>query len=737
MTIRKRFLTIYVVTIVMLVVLMGAVWWMRSTLAMVNRSQEIRYQSYLLADELRQSSDDLTRLARTYAVTGEPRYEQMYWHVLAIRNGEKPRPQHAQRIYWDFVAHTGQQPRLDGEQVPLQTLMQRLGFTEQELAKLREAQKHADALLHTETVVMNAVKGLYDDGTGKFVVKKEPDMEMARRLMHDQAYHREKAKIMQSIDEFFAMIDARTNATVQGHVQRSQAILTAIIVLGSALIVISVLSLVIIQRRVSRPLRHMVQVARQTVDTSLQLLTSEMKALAQGDFSRDVTTAVQSLEVTTGDEIGQMARTFDAVMARLQEAGRACREMTATLHAMLRETRALTQAAIDGNLAGRGDAEKFQGGYREIVQGVNATLDAFMGPINEAAQVLDDMAACNLTVRMEGEYQGDYARIKAALNIALDRLDRGLSQVATGAVQVATAGSQISAGSQNLAQGASEQASALEEVSGSLREIAVMSQQNALNACTARGLMDAARHSADKGTESMQRLSTAIDEIKRASDETAKIVKTIDEIAFQTNLLALNAAVEAARAGDAGKGFAVVADAVRNLAMRSAEAAKNTARLIEEAVHKAEGGVTLNQEVLRNLEEIVSQVHKVSQVMGEIAAASEQQQQGVVQLNTAVEQLNQVTQQTAVNSEEATSTAQELSSQAAEMRHLVQAFRLSHVSLGHSVAPRLAPPETVAKRPPQQRQALRQPKPVPPAASPAPEEIIPFDEEDMKVLQEF
>jgi methyl-accepting chemotaxis protein len=235
----------------------------------------------------------------------------------------------------------------------------------------------------------------------------------------------------------------------------------------------------------------------------------------------------------------------------------------------------------------------------------------------------------------------------------------------------------------------------------------------------------------------MQRLSQAIVDIKQASDETAKIVKTIDEIAFQTNLLALNAAVEAARAGDAGKGFAVVAEEVRNLAMRSAEAAKNTALLIEEAVRKAEGGVTLNQEVLHNLEEIVSQVHKVSEVMGEIAAASEQQQHGVVQLNTAVEQLNQVTQQTAANSEETASTAQELSSQAAEMRHLVQVFQLSPGAVIHSAAPRATPPQAAVPRSPQQPPAVKPSTPLPPAVAPPPELVIPFGDDDVKVLQEF
>jgi methyl-accepting chemotaxis protein len=172
-----------------------------------------------------------------------------------------------------------------------------------------------------------------------------------------------------------------------------------------------------------------------------------------------------------------------------------------------------------------------------------------------------------------------------------------------------------------------------------------------------------------------------MDLIKKSSDDTAKIIKTIDEIAFQTNLLALNAAVEAARAGEAGKGFAVVAEEVRNLAMRSAEAAKNTADMIEGSVKNAENGVTINQEVMKNLEEINGHAKRVSEVMAEIAAASDQQSQGVGQVNTAMEQMNQLTQQNAANSEESASASEELSAQAQEMRAMVAGFKISG---GHS-----------------------------------------------------
>ncbi len=337
----------------------------------------------------------------------------------------------------------------------------------------------------------------------------------------------------------------------------------------------------------------------------------------------------------------------------------------------------LVAAATEGRLEVRADATRYEGNYHSIVKGVNETLDAVIEPIVEAAQVLERVADRDMTSRMLGDYKGDHAKIKDTLNRAVENLDQGLAQVSSASDQVAGAADEISAGSQALAQGTSEQASTLEEVSSSLQELSSSSDQAAGNAREAKALSDGARSGTDKGLDSMRRLSEAVERIKSSSDETAKIVKTIDEIAFQTNLLALNAAVEAARAGDAGKGFAVVAEEVRNLAMRSAEAAKNTARLIEESVTNANGGVALNAEVLGNLADIQKQVVQVSEVMDEIAAAADQQSEGVTQINVAVEQMNQVTQQTAANAEESSSASEELTSQAEELRQLVGSYVIS------------------------------------------------------------
>ena len=260
-----------------------------------------------------------------------------------------------------------------------------------------------------------------------------------------------------------------------------------------------------------------------------------------------------------------------------------------------------------------------------------------------------------------------------------------------------------------------------------------MTKQNVLSAREAKGVAQEARHRAEAGVESMNLMSSAIDKIKTSSDATARIVKTIDEIAFQTNLLALNAAVEAARAGDAGKGFAVVAQEVRNLAMRSAEAAKNTEDLIKEAVKNSENGVVINSEVLKNFQEIKEKISRVSQAMAEIAAASEQQDQGISQVNKAVEQLNQLTQRGAANAEESASAAEEMSSQSEEMRSMVASFKLN--GSGHLDRALLTGKQSKSflMGPAYKEKKINAMSII----QPDPRNIIPFDDKDRSILNAF
>lgn len=437
-----------------------------------------------------------------------------------------------------------------------------------------------------------------------------------------------------------------------------------------------------------------------SIANPIQSISGLAKSIAQGDLT-------QRVSINQKDEVGQLSDAFVVMTQALQtkadaadqiaqgnlstkfEAasdvdilGNAMVNMVHSLQTMNTEVSSLVEAAVDGNLAQRGDTSKFEGDFARIVEGVNETLDAVMGPINEAAEVLERIADRDLTARVMGNYKGDHAKIKASLNRAIENLDDGLGQVGQASEQVSAAAGQISTGSQSLAEGASEQASSLEEISSSLEEMASMTQQNSENSDQAKALSLTARKSADGGTEAMNRMTQTIGKIKTSSDETAKIVGTIDEIAFQTNLLALNAAVEAARAGEAGKGFAVVAEEVRNLAQRSAEAAKTTANLIEESVRNSEDGVKVTQEVGTILNEIAEGSRKVSDIIAEIAAASTEQSQGITQINTAVTQLDKVTQQNAANAEESASAAEELNGQSTEMQGMVGQFKLTSNGAG-------------------------------------------------------
>jgi methyl-accepting chemotaxis protein len=251
-------------------------------------------------------------------------------------------------------------------------------------------------------------------------------------------------------------------------------------------------------------------------------------------------------------------------------------------------------------------------------------------------------------------------------------------------LQVAAASDQLSASAQQLSQGSAEQAAAIEETTASLEESSAMLQQNAANTQQAVQLSGHAQDSADKGKQEMQEMMNSMDEIRKSSDQIAKIIKVIDDIAFQTNILALNAAIEAARAGESGLGFAVVAEEVRNLAQRSAQAAKDTTAIIESNIELSSQGVLVAERVSEAFNEITTQVKKVRELMEEIAAASQEQTQGIEQVNRAMEQVEAVTQINAANSEESSAAAEELNAQAESMKKIV--YELSQLVNGAAAA---------------------------------------------------
>src|SRR5690606_234712 len=294
-----------------------------------------------------------------------------------------------------------------------------------------------------------------------------------------------------------------------------------------------------------------------------------LQQLAQGNIQERIE------EVFDGD-LEEMKQNVNAISDVLSDFQGACES--------------LVDAARSGRLEERADASRFRGAYAGIIAGINSTLDAILEPVANIRGKLQLVAEGDLTAYATEDYEGDHAALRDALNASLDGLNRLLGQVKDAAEQIATSSGQVSDAAQDLSQGASEQAATIEEISAQMVQMTNQTTQNAENATQANKLAVAARDGAEAGDSSMQEMVGAMGEIEEASNNISKIIKVIDEIAFQTNLLALNAAVEAARAGVHGKGFAVVAEEVRNLAARSARAAKETTEMIEGSIRKVAQG---------------------------------------------------------------------------------------------------------------------------------------------------
>ena len=654
MTIRKFFWVLYSAFFILLIALGVMSTLLNRNQEEVKRSQEVRLQSYLLANEVRQSSDDATRFARSYAATGNPMYLEYYNDVLGIRDGTKPRPEHYQWIYWDFVVVGGMSSEPLGQAASLRDLMKKAGFTDDEFAKIDEANNIAEALVKIESNAFLAMKGQYDETTGKSRKEGKPDQALAIRLLHDNNYHIEKARVMTPVDQFMQMQDFRTKSTLEKFTKRGKLYLNVSIGLLVVLGAFVVVSLIAINRKVNAPIR-MLQYATHNVALDLAQLTGVGNGLVNGDLSQTAEIQTQPLEIKTKDELGNLARDFNQMIAQLKETGDTYAKMGETVKSQIADVNMLVQAAMEGKLTTRADASRHQGEFQKIVQGINDTLDAVTGPLRIAAHYIERISVGDLPPQITAPYQGEFNEIINNLNHMLDLLNemaQAVNQVAKGdltikvaprsekdavgnafaqmltnlrqltrQMQEATdnitkANSNISAATAEQAATVTEQAASVAETTTTVEEVRQTAEQSVERAQLVSEMASNTLKLAENGLDAVKRTEDGMlalkDQVRHIAEtilnlseqtlQIGEIIASVNDIADQSNLLALNAAMEAARAGEAGKGFAVVAGEVRNLAEQSRQATAQVSGILSEIQKAANTAVMVTEKGTKSAE---------------------------------------------------------------------------------------------------------------------------------------
>ncbi|WP_420426245.1 methyl-accepting chemotaxis protein [Algiphilus sp.] len=385
-------------------------------------------------------------------------------------------------------------------------------------------------------------------------------------------------------------------------------------------------------------------------------------------FSTQIKVGGRTMSLTLNpihDDSGQRAGTVVEWLDRTAEV------------AVEQEISGIVQGAVNGDFSARVAVVDKEDFFLRLAEGMNQLLDTNEKAFNEVLGILGSMAEGDLTKRITAEYSGTFAKLKEDANSTMDKLTEMVVSIRQASESINVAAREIAAGNSDLSSRTEEQAASLEETASSMEELTATVKQNADNAKQANEQTISASNVATRGGEVVQQVVTTMSEINASSKKIADIIGVIDGIAFQTNILALNAAVEAARAGEQGRGFAVVAGEVRNLAQRSASAAKEIKQLISDSVEKISGGTELVNRAGSTMEEIVASVKRVTDIMAEISSASAEQSSGIEQVSQTVTQMDEVTQQNASLVEEASAAARSMEEQAGTMEKLVQQFLIS------------------------------------------------------------
>ena len=530
MTIKNLFLALLAALTLLLCLVLLSVISLKSASDEVARTTDLRYRSYLLADELRQSSDDLTRLARTYAVTGDAKYEKQYFDILDIRNGKKPRPEHYERIYWDFVAAGIDKPQPDGATASLQALMKEAGFSEQEFAKLEEAQNNSDALVKNETIAMNAVKGLFDDGTGQFTKKGDPDLELARKLTHDENYHKYKAQIMKPVDEFLELLDKRTSAAVEQANQaktRMQYWVTGLVLFSIAFLVVALLT---VYRRIIAALGGEPAVASEVV-----------KQVAAGDLSveipvanTDSTSLLAAMKVMQSNLqklIGEIQTDADMVASAAKKMTIAAEDVAWSSNqqsaSSLEIAAAMEQSTVSINLMSdsANQAQTISGDSESLM---NETSGVVSEAVNRIAKIATVVEQASQTVRTLGQESENVSKIVLVIKEVADQTNL---LALNAAIEAARAGEQ----GRGFAVVADEVRKLAERTTQSTQEITTMISSMQSSARDAVTCIEDAVANVNEGVILTKRVGESVSRLGASSHEVKGVIIDVSSALREQN----------------------------------------------------------------------------------------------------------------------------------------------------------------------------------------------------------